>query len=193
MKKRYARSATIKEQTSKSSMHNHASRSRRLIQNQSTNHNCNPFQNNPTNHYQLMKRTRQRLRAIGGEEIRLVTDMRFSQNYFSRNARLWLQDAKTEHIYRASIREIALLGKDKINPFDNFPIDMDQYGSVGAVMEHVHGLSFGNIEFTENNELGEVDDLYEFLCNIHRYRFMTPFSKFLADPMSACATCQFHK
>lgn len=193
MEKRHKRSVTIKGQTNKSSIHSHAQRSRRHLKSIPHQHTINPYTSNTQSSYLLRKRAQQRLRAISNGNIRLVTDQRFPQLYSGHHARHYLVDIETEHIFKASLREVALTGADRINPFTNYPIDLDHYGSLGAIQEHVHGLTFGNIEFTEDNELGEVGDLYEFMCGIHRYRFKTPFSAFLADPMGACATCQFSK
>ena len=111
--------------------------------------------------------------------------------YHGHHIRHWLQDTSTEHTFRASLREVALVGADKINPFTNAPIDMDHFGSIGAIVEHVHGLSFGNIYFMDNNVLSGVDDIYTFSCSIHI--FETSFSKFLSDPMGACDLCEFER
>jgi hypothetical protein len=99
----------------------------------------------------------------------------------------------TEHIFKASLRETALIGADKINPFINGPIDMDHYGSLGAIQEHVHGLSMGNIEFLSDNELGEVSDLYEMACLVHSCRLKISFAEFLSNPLSVCNFCEFEK
>lgn len=193
MKKHQKQSIKRKYQKSKSSIHSHASRSRRLVQTQATIHNCHPFQNNSRHWYLLKKRSKQRLRVLSNGRIRLVSDPCFPQMYHGHHIRHWLQDTKTEHIFKASLREVALFGADKINPFINCPIDMDHYGNVRAIQEHVHGLSFGNIEFMSNNELGGVDDFYEFGCNIHHHILKTPFSNFLSDPMRVCDLCEFNR
>lgn len=163
------------------------------MQTQPANHNCHPFQNNSTHWYQLKKRAKQRLRAISNGKIRLVTDPSYPQMYYGHHIRHWLQDVSTEHTFLASLREVALIGADKINPFINFPIDMDHFGSLGAVQEHVYGLSMGNMSFLTDNELNGVDDLYGFSCALHPHRIEMPFSDFLSDPLAGCGLCQFER
>ncbi|MDG5469959.1 hypothetical protein P9J64_16695 [Deltaproteobacteria bacterium IMCC39524] len=193
MKKRQQRSVTIKGQRSKSSLHSHAMKSRQLIQRHQANHTCHPFQSNPTNWYQLKKRAKQRLRALSNGKIQLVTDIRFSQMYYGHHIRHWLQDSKTEHIFRASLKEVALIGAEGINPFINQPIDMDHYGSVGAIQEHVLGMSSGLVEFSADNELRGIDDEYSFSCSIHQHYFIMTFSQFLSGPSDGCGICQFNR
>ena len=191
MEKRHKRRVTKKEQTNKSSIHSHAQSSRRHLKSITHRHAINPFTIKTQSWYQLKKRAQQRLRTISDGRIRLVTDPCFPQMYYGHHIRHWLQDTKTEHIFKASIREVVQIGVNKINPFTNYPIDMDHYGSIGAIQEHVHGLSMGNLEFLPDNKLGEVSDLYEIACLIHHCRLKMTFSEFLSDPSGACCFCQF--
>ena len=188
MKKRHQRTVTIKGKTNKSSMYSHAKHSRRLL-----NINQHVYQERPANWFQMKKRAKQRLRAMSNGKILLVNDPRFSQMYHGHHIRHWMQDTTTEHIFKASVREVALLGANKINPFTNYPIDLNHYGSLGAIQEHVHGLSLGNIEFLIDNELGGVSDMYEMACPVHQCRLKITFSEFLDAPLDVCPFCNFGK
>ena len=191
MKKRSERNVTRNSQKKKSSMHSHAHKSRCLMQTHPAIQNCHPLQSNSTHWYHQKKRAKQRLKSISNGKIRLVTDPRYPQMYYGHHIRHYLVDMETEHIFKASLREVALTGADRINPFTNSPIDLDHYGSLGAIQEHVHGLSMGNIEFLPDNELGEVTDLYEIACLIHHCRLNITFAEFLSDPLGACSFCKF--
>lgn len=188
MKKRHQRSVTIKGQTNKSSMYSHAKKSRCLL-----NINQHVYQERPANWFQMKKRAKQRLRTISNGRIMLVTDPRYPQMYYGHHKRHWLLDSETGHTFRASVREVAILGAMKINPFTNKPIDLEHYGTLEAIQTHVHCLSFGNIEFKSDNELRGVDDYYQMACLIHQCRFDIKFSDFLADPTGACMYCNFSK
>ena len=193
MKKRHQRSVTILGQATKSSIHSHAQRSRRILKSIPHQTPINPFTSNSQNWYQMKKRAQQRLRALSNGKIRLVTDPSFPQMYYGHHIRHYLLDMETEHIFKASLREVAFAGAEKINPFINSPLDMDHYGSLGAIQEHVYGLSMGNMDFLPDNELSGVDDLYGFSCAIHPHRVAIPFSDFLSDPLAGCGLCQFEK
>lgn len=186
MKKRHQRSVTILGQTTKSSMHSHAKRSRRALKSISDQHTMNPFTSNTQNWYQLKKRAQQRLNFIC-RGTRIISGM-----YHGHHIRHNIQ-GPCEHTYRASLREIARLG-EKSCPFCFYPLDMDHYGSVAAIQQHVHCLSLGNIEFLENNELGGVGDMYNMVCQLHPGHIsQTPFSKFLSNPTGGCGLCMFER
>jgi hypothetical protein len=185
MKNRHKRSVTIKGQTNKSAMHSHAQRSRRALKSVSHQETFNPFTSNTQNWYQLKKRAQQRINTLY-PGARIISNM-----YHGHHVRHLIQ-GPCEHIYRTSLREIARF-REQSCPFCFYPIDMDHYGSVSAIQEHVHCLSLGNIEFLHDNELGAVTDLYEMACLIHRCRLNITFSEFLSDPLGACSFCGFEK
>lgn len=184
MKKRQQRSDTIKGQTTKSSLHSHNQKSRRTLKSIPHQHTNNQFTSNTQSWYQLKKRAQQRINTLC-RGARIVSNM-----YHGHHIRHHVQ-GPCEHIYKASLREIAQLG-EKSCPFCFYPLDMDHYGSKAAIQQHVHCLSFGNIEFLENNELDGVGDMYNMVCQLHPgHIFQTPFSEFLSDPTSGCGICLF--
>ena len=186
MKKRHQRSVEIKGQTRKSSIYSHAQRSRRALKSIPHQHTINPFTSNTQNWYQLKKRAQQRINSVY-PGARIISNM-----YHGHHVRHLIQ-GPCEHIHRTSLREIAGLGEQSC-PFCFYPLDMDHYGSKEAIMEHVHCLSLGNIEFVESNELKGVTDMYDMVCQIHRgHVFQTTFSEFLSDPTSGCGLCLFEK
>ena len=184
MIKRHQRSVTILGQTTKSSMHSHAERSRRALKSISDQHTMNPFTSNTQNWYQLKKRAQQRMNSLY-PGARIISSM-----YHGHHVRHLIQ-GPCEHIYRASLKEIAQL-REQSCPFCFYPLDMDHYGSREAIQEHVHCLSFGNIEFLLSNELKGVNDMYGMVCQLHPSHIVqTSFSKFLSDPTSGCGICMF--
>lgn len=140
---------------------------------------------NPNTWYQQRKRASQRLRNLSGGNITI-----FEPGYRGHQRRHWMRSERCEHIFTASLREVAL-AKGKICPFCHPPVDLSLYGSVAAVQELVYTLSFGNIQFADENVLKNADDLYEFICQLHRHRYKGTFSKFIKEPMQSCAECSF--
>jgi len=97
------------------------------------------------------------------------------------------------HAFVASLKEVFLIGADKICPFCQIPNDMTRCGSVESVQQMVESLSYGNIEFVADNVLGRPDELYEFACLIHKFRFQETYRNFIREPENFCFACSFDK
>jgi hypothetical protein len=134
------------------------------------------------------KRFAQRLRSLGGGHLVLAESYPFGGS----RERNWVQDARCEHVFLVSGRQLLELGTDAC-PFCHTPDDLQRCGSVGAVAEMVKNLSYGNIEFLSNNALRGPDDLYHFACLIHRFRFEATYRDFIRDPENFCHICKFHR
>jgi len=188
MKKRLERSATSTSHSNKTKTHNLARGSRRLLKSLFDKH-CQPHSRSQDNWYHQKKQAQKRLSSLSKGNIHLVSGIHFGQIYYGDHIRHWLRDERCEHIFKATMREVATVGSDNICPFCNVPIEMIHYGSFDAVAEHVNNLSFGNVLFLEHNTLGKIEDTYQMFCLIHDFRFEIAFDKFLADPTDACPIC----
>ena len=92
--------------------------------------------------YQARKQAQIRLRNMSADNL-----VFHESGYRGDHERHWIQDVRCEHVFRASLKEVFLIGADKICPFCQIPNDMARCGSVEAVQQMVESLSYGNIEF----------------------------------------------
>lgn len=136
------------------------------------------------NWYYQRKRASQRLKSLSGGALNLVED-----GYKGDMRRHWIKSMSCDHVFKASLKEIVIVGPEKICPFCNGTSEMRRFGSIEAIQEHVHSLSHGNIAFMPENNLGTSDDDYKFACNIHHFIFEGSFEWFLRDPECACHIC----
>ena len=137
--------------------------------------------------YQLRKLAQKRLRNMSTDNLVIQ-----ESGYRGDHERHWIQDGRCEHVFRASLKEVFIIGADNICPFCQIPNDMKRCGSVGAVQQMVESLSYGNIEFIAENVLDQPDDHYEFACLIHRFRFEGSYREFIRDPENFCDICGFN-
>ena len=154
-------------------------------------HHAPTHQNNPSNiqgWYQFRKRAQQRLRSLSNGNLHI-----HENGYRGDYQRHWIQSSQCEHVFRAGLKEVFTIGADKICPFCNVPNDMRRCGSIAAVQQMVECLSYGNIEFISENELRGPDDLYEFACLIHQFRFKGTYRNFIRSPENFCHICEFNK
>lgn len=188
MKKRLERSAIAMSHSNKTKTYNLAQGSRRLLKLLVDKHS-QPHLWSPEKGHHQKKRAEKRLRSLSKGHIHLVSDIHFGQLYYGDHIRHWMRDSRCEHIFKATMREVATVGANNICPFCYAPIEMNHYGSSEAVAEHVYNLSYGNIQFLADNILGSVEEAYQMFCLIHNFRFEIQFEKFLADPSDACPIC----
>ena len=93
----------------------------------------------------------------------------------------WMRDDRCGHIFKLSIHELSFIGFDSACPFcaPTPPQDLQRFGSIEALQEHVSNISYGNIQFNPMNKLGLADDQYEFSCLIHDINVNLTFEDFI--------------
>ncbi len=138
--------------------------------------------------YAYRKKANIRLRNLSKSQVVI-----HEGGYRGDHMRHWLQDLRCEHLFRASLKEVVIVGADKICPFCHGTKDMDRYGTIGAVQEHVYGLSNGNIGFLPDNILSSSSEHYWFNCSIHKIRFECSFDRFLDQEADVCPFCDHEK
>jgi hypothetical protein len=134
--------------------------------------------------FQQKKRLSQRLRSLSNGHIILADGYPF----MGPRARNWVIDTRCEHVFVVAARELLELGLEAC-PFCNIPEDLKLCGSVEAVQQMVESISYSNIEFLAGNELRGSDDMYEFACLIHKFRFEGSYRSFIHDPVNFCHLC----
>ena len=138
------------------------------------------------NWYQERKKAVQKLRALSSNRIQLMEN-----GYRGHHRRHWLKDTRCEHVFRASLKEVHSVGAKAACPFCHVPTDLRRCGTVEALQEHVNNLSHGNVFLLNSNELGDPDELYQFDCLLHQYRFWAPYRYFVRQPEYVCPACAF--
>jgi len=138
--------------------------------------------------YQKRKRAAQRIRTISNGQIEL-----FEGGYRGDHRRHYFRDLRCEHVFHASLRELAQGNADEACPFCHPVYDVRRYGSVAAIQEYVHQRSDGKISFADNNRLGSRDAHYTFGCHHHRIHFEATFSNFIEaiGHKEFCPLCAF--
>lgn len=134
--------------------------------------------------YQLRKRAQQRLRNLSDGNIIIIEN-----GYRGDHMRHWMQDLQCEHVFKSSLKEVVIVGAKCICPFCHGASDMQRYGSVQAVQEHVNNITLGQAEFLADNILSSAKTQYRFFCCMHRFEFEAPFDRFLAQNGTACPIC----
>jgi hypothetical protein len=70
---------------------------------------------------------------------------------------------------------------------------MERYGTIEAVQEHVHCISYGLIEFSADNTLASSSDEYTFFCTTHNIVIETSFDHFIQQEGAICNLCSFER
>jgi hypothetical protein len=138
--------------------------------------------------YQFRKRANQRVRNLSNGNLEIIEN-----GYRGDHERHWLRDQRCEHVFRASLKEVVVIGANYICPFCHGTTDMQRYGSVEAIREHVHCISLGLIEFSADNALASSTEMYKFLCTVHRIILETSFDQFIEHKGEICSICDFEK
>lgn len=138
--------------------------------------------------YQFRKRANQRIRNLSAGNLVIMEG-----GYRGDHERHWLRDQRCEHLFKASLKEVVVIGANHICPFCHGTTDMERYGAVEAVQEHVHCISLGQIEFSADNVLAASTDRYKFICTVHKIILETSFDQFLEHKGELCSICDFEK
>jgi len=138
--------------------------------------------------YAFRKKANQRLRNLSSGNLIIIEN-----GYRGDNERHWLRDQRCEHIFKASLKEVVVVGANYICPFCYGTRDMQRYGSIDAVQENVHCISLGQIEFSADNVLTASTDRYKFICTNHRIILETSFDQFLEHKGEICSICDFER
>lgn len=148
---------------------------------------ANKINQDKTGWFQDRKRANQRLRLMSRGALVII------ENGYRGNAqRHWIRDVGCGHVFRASIKEIYLVGAKHACPFCNIPDDLGRFGSLAAIQEFVFLTSGGNAEFMPDNYLGGPDDDYGIACNIHGCINNVTWTDFIktADTSHSCTYCR---
>jgi hypothetical protein len=138
--------------------------------------------------YQFRKRANQRLRNISAGNLVIIEN-----GYRGDHERHWFRDQRCEHVFKASLKEVVVIGANCICPFCHETTDMDRYGSIEAIREHVHCISLGQIEFSADNVLAASTDRYKFICTVHRIILENTFDQFIEHEGEVCSICDFER
>ena len=138
--------------------------------------------------FQLRKRASQRLRNLSYGNLVIVEN-----GYRGDCEQHWLQDLRCEHVFRASIKQAVAVSPDRLCPFCHGATDMERYGSIEAVQEHVNRITNGLIRFCTDNHFATSGDKYKFICTIHKTILETSFDNFLKNDGAICKICNFER
>ena len=155
------------------------------------NHHLPPYHVNTGNlqgWYAFRKRANQRLSNLSAGNLVIIEG-----GYRGDHERHWLKDQRCEHVFKASLKEVVVIGANCICPFCHGTTDMKRYGSVEAIQEHVHCITLGQIEFASDNVLAESSDIYKFICTIHSIILETSFDQFIGHKGEICSICDFER
>ncbi len=143
---------------------------------------------NTNNWYQERKRASQRVSSLSNGKIALIEN-----GYRGHHRRHWFKDLRCEHVFRASLRELAYENAKNACPFCSPIHDLRRYGSVAAVQELVLLRSENLISFSPDNSLGSRNDLYTFCCDLDGILLETDFASFVDcdDYSKFCPVCAF--
>jgi hypothetical protein len=138
--------------------------------------------------FAFRKRANQRIRNLSAGNLVIVEN-----GYRGDHERHWLRDLRCEHVFKAGLKEVVVIGANNICPFCHGTTDMERYGSVEAIQEHVHCISLGQIEFSANNSLTSSSATYTFYCTNHRIVLEASFDEFLEQCGDICSICDFER
>lgn len=138
--------------------------------------------------YQFRKRANQRIRNLSAGNLVIMEG-----GYRGDHERHWLRDQRCEHLFKASLKEVVVIGANHTCPFCHGASDMERYGSVEAVQEHVHCITLGVVEFSEDNVLATSTDRYKFICTVHEIIIENSFDQFIEHKGEICSICDFER
>jgi hypothetical protein len=188
MRNRQHTNIIVNAKRSKKRIQREAIKSRRLIcsvDSIACGHGSNSHKQ--TGWYQQRKRAQQRLRNMSNGSLVI-----HENGYRGDHVRHWLQNQNCEHVFKASLKEVVIFGATRICPFCNGSKDMERYGSVEAIQEHVYRLSMETVEFLPDNVLSSSGEDYKFRCVFHTI-FETTFDDFLEKNGDPCPICDFER
>lgn len=123
------------------------------------------------------QKTKQALKQINHRTKGRVTLL--SHHYKGDHHRHWFKDTSCQHIFNISLNEIQKIGPIKTCPYCNQPVDMRCYGDINNIRHHIMELTFGNIDFHPDNELGASSNTYIFYSYQERCYFSTSYNRLL--------------
>lgn len=124
--------------------------------------------------FQLRKRTDQRIQKMSAGVLSII-----ERGYRGHSRQHWMRDERCQHVFRISLNELSRIDVDAACPYCNPCSDLERFGSIEAIQAHVRELTYGNIHFNSENNIGFADDQYGFYCAIHDLSFNLTFEDFI--------------
>jgi hypothetical protein len=138
-------------------------------------------------------------RKVAAKEISDLSggDLILASNYYrSDSDRHWLTHIKCSHDFRLSMTELRNEGPQFVCPYCNRP-EMDRFGTVDDLFNHVQTISEGKTLFIKNQEIASPESWYAFYCMECREAFHLDFLSFRNGAgiagHNACPTCRANK
>ncbi len=140
--------------------------------------------------YQFRKRAQNLLNELSGETLVI-----HENGYRGNDERHWMLNQKQncQHVFKASVRDAITIGADRICPFCNGSREMERYGSISAIQEHVRCMTLDSVEFLSDNILTTSNEDYRFYCAIHKTLFESSFDTFLKRNGESCPICEHER
>ena len=141
--------------------------------------------------FQLLKQANRQLRKMSVGVLSIVDAV-----YRGHHRRHWMKDDRCEHVFRISLSDLSGVRADHACPYCNPCSDLERFGSIAAIQEHVRELTYGNIHFNAENNIGFDDDQYGFYCAIHDLSFSLTFEDFIHKSVdqkgNGCPFCKLN-